>query len=96
MLRKQNRFVHFFRCQRAHKPAAAKNLQESLVRNLIQFLDGLPLHIDLAGRSQNMNEPRTPEILRNEFSNQANLSQKIGKFPGNFRLGRLHSGDKSA
>jgi hypothetical protein len=73
-----------------------KYLQEGLVRNLIQLLDCLPLHIDLAGRSQDIDEPCASEILRNEFPNQADLGQKTGKFPGGSRVCRLLLGDKSA
>jgi hypothetical protein len=71
-------------------------LQENLVRNLIQLLYCFPLHINLAGRSQDTDEPCTSQILRNEFPNQADLRQKAGKFPRGPRVGSLVLADKSA
>jgi len=73
-----------------------KGLQEGLVRNLIQLFDRLPLDIDHAGCSQNIDEPCTSEILRNEFPNQSDLSQKTSKLLCHSRMGRLFLGDKSA
>jgi hypothetical protein len=69
---------------------------ECLVRNVIQLLDCLPLHIDLAGRSHDINEPSTSKIVRNEFPHQADLSQKTGKLPCGPLIGCLFLGDKSA
>jgi hypothetical protein len=73
-----------------------KGLQKGLVRNLIQPLDCLSLHIHLAGRSQDIDEPCTSKILRNEFTNQADLGQETGKLPGIPRMRCLPLIDKSA
>ena len=70
--------------------------EKCLIRNLIQFLDCLPLHIDLAGRSQNIDDPCMSEILRNEFTNQADLDQETGELPDGPWMKRLLLGDKSA
>ena len=53
-----------------------KGLQKSLVRYLIQLLDCFPLDINPTGRSQDIDEPCTSKILRNEFTNQADLGQE--------------------
>ncbi len=73
MIGKQDRFLHLFRGQCADKSALLKDLEERLVRNLIKFLDCFSLHIDFAGRSQDIDQPGASKILREKFPNQADL-----------------------
>ena len=55
--------------------AALKDLDEVVVRDGIQLLDGLSLNIGLTGRAKNIDQPCTPKILGNELADQANLGQ---------------------
>ncbi len=76
--------------------AGLKDLDEVVVRNGIQLLDGLSLDIGLTGRPKDIDQPCTPKILRNQFADQADLGQQTGKFSGRTWIRRLTPNDKLA
>ncbi len=72
-----------------------KDLDEVIVGDCVQLLDRFSLHVRVAGRSKNVDQPGAPQIFRNELADKTDLGQQTGKFSRRPLVGGLTLNDKA-
>jgi hypothetical protein len=89
-------FFHLFRSQDTHETAVLEHTHEGIIGNLIELLDHLALNIGLAGGAKNLVQTGSAQIMRNHFSDEADLGQQNREFAGCFRMRGLLFNNKAA
>ena len=73
---------HFLGDHLGDELAVGKGFEKRLVRDFVQLLDDLALHVEATGRAERVGQPGHAQPPRNTLGGQRNLGQQDGKLAG--------------
>src|SRR5205807_1479589 len=79
------RLLIFFGNQNANIPSIRQAMANSSVSNIVELLDGLPLHVHFASLTDNLQQPSALNLRLDDFGRESYARKQHAEFPRRLR-----------
>ena len=91
----RNDVFGFLRCHGAEPPAVIHRLHDDLVRDDVELLLGLALHVLRAGGAEDVGQPGAADLVRDHLRRHREIVQDAGQLAGGLRMAALLLDDEA-